>query len=184
MNWRRVTNLFVSWFYYLRNRSTPYRNALFYLVLTTIFSLLPLIAGGLTLWLFHKWNGNRNDWKELLQGGDLLVASACLMASSLWTLRRGGKDPGFLRMSSWGIAIVVIALDCIVYAAVVVQSKNLLKEGIALFPEALMISSIALYFLGLVVGFHALVIDYKPLPTPTDVQQEQVQTLERQLENL
>ena len=92
MNWRVVMNinvgaLLTSWFYYFRNRSTPYRDALFYLMLTTVFSLLPLIAGGLMLWLFHKWNG---DWKELLQGGDLLVASACLMASSLWTLRRGG----------------------------------------------------------------------------------------------
>ena len=70
-----VSALSISWFYYLRNRSTPYRDAVFYLFITTIFSLLPIIAGGLTLWLFHKWNG---DWKELLQGGDLLVASACL----------------------------------------------------------------------------------------------------------
>jgi peptidoglycan biosynthesis protein MviN/MurJ (putative lipid II flippase) len=176
-----VSALFTSWFYYLRNRSTPYRDALFYLLLTTIFSLLPLIAGGLMLWLFHKWTG---DWKELLQGGDLLVASACLMASSLWSLRRGGKDPGFLRMSSWGIAIVVIALDCIAYAAVVVQSKSLLKDGVSVFPDALTFFSITLYVLALIVGFHALLIDYKPLPTPSDVQQEQVQTLERQLENL
>lgn len=176
-----VGALLISWFYYLRNRSTPYRDALFYLALTAIFSLLPLIAGGLTLWLFHRWVG---DWKGLLQGGDLLVASACLMASSLWTLRRGGKDPGFLRMSSWGIAIVVIALDCIAYAAVVVQSKSLLKDGVALFPDALTTFSIILYVLALIVGFHALIIDYKPLPTPSDVQQEQVQTLERQLENL
>jgi peptidoglycan biosynthesis protein MviN/MurJ (putative lipid II flippase) len=176
-----VSALFTSWFYYLRNRSTPYRDALFYLFLTTIFSLLPLIAGGLMLWLFHKWTG---DWKGLLEGGDLLVASACLMASSLWTLRRGGENPGFFRMSSWGIAIVVIALDCITYAAVVVQSKNLLKDGIILNPNALTICSLTLYGFALYVGFYALVKDFKPLPTPSDVQQEQVQTLERQLENL
>jgi hypothetical protein len=150
-------------------------------LLTTIFSLLPLIAGGLTLWLFHRWNG---DWESLLEGGDLLVASACLMASSLWSLRRGGDTPSFLRMSSWGIAIVVIALDCIVYAAVVVQSKSLLKDEITLSMDALTTCSLILYGFALYVGFYALVKDYKPLPTNSEIRQEQVQSLERQLDNL
>ena len=181
MNWQHVRATLRASYYYLRNRSTPYRNAFLYLILTAVFSLLPLIAGGLTLWLFHRWDGN---WPALLAGGDLLVASACLMASSLWSLRRGGANPNFLRMTSWGIAIVVIALDCIVYAAVVVQAKGLLKDGISIFPEALTILSFVLYLTALIVGFYALVVDYRQFPTNEQVQQEQVQSLERQLDNL
>ena len=170
----------ISKYYAWRIQLILYRDSMLYLVLTAIFSLLPPIAGLYVLWFFNRWDSN---WASLLQGGDLLVASACLMASSLWSLRRGGESPGFFRLGSWGLAIVVIAFDCIAYAAVVIQSKGLLKNDINISPYALITSCVILYVFSLVVGFYALISE-KSYPSSQKIQDEQVYSLEKQLDNL
>jgi hypothetical protein len=170
----------ISKYYDWRIRFIPYWDSILYLVLTAIFSLLPPLAGLYVLWFFNRWDSN---WAALLQGGDLLVASACLMTSALWSLRRAGDNPGFFRLGSWGLAIVVIAFDCIAYAAVVIQSKGLLKSDINISPFALITSCLCLYIFSLVVFFYALLTE-RSYPSNQKVQNEQVDSLEKQLDNL
>jgi hypothetical protein len=171
----------IAGYYSGRIRFRPYRDALLYLLLTAVFSLLPPIAGLYVLWFFKRWDSN---WAGLLGSGDLLVASACLMASALWSLRRGGENPGFIRLISWGTAIIVIAFDCIAYAAVAIQSKGLTKSDINISPVALVASCVVLYVLSLIVGFYALVTDYRSYPSSQQVQNDQVKSLEKQLDTL
>ena len=163
-----------------RIRFAPYWDSILCLVLTAVFSLLPPLAGLYVLWFFNRWDSN---WAGLLQGGDLLVASACLMASALWSLRRSGDNPGFFRLGSWGLAIVVIAFDCIAYAAVVIQSKGLLKTDVSTSPFALITSCAFLYIFSLIIFFYALVTE-RSYPSNQNIQDEQVNSLEKQLDNL
>lgn len=165
----------------LRNYTTAVRDASFALVLNAVFSLLPPMAGVFFLWLFGKWD---KDWFHILASGELLVASACLTASSIFLLGKVSSAKSFLRSGFNVIASIVIAFDSLIYAGIALKNENLLAPGANMVPKIFIGSSVILYLAALFIGFYALVTDHPAYPSNLAVQKQQVATLDEQLDKL
>ena len=158
-------------------RCRPYRDALVYLVYGASFSLLPTLSACLLWQAFGRWNG---DWARLLASGNLLTASASLMANALYTFRTKEDSESFLNSISGLIATLVIAFSCLFYAGLVLVNQQILPPEVQMSPKAIISSSVILYLSALFVTYRVLVVQHKKLPSSPEVRDDQVRSLEEE----
>jgi len=165
---------------WLERKLGRFRDAFMYFLFTSIFSILPTISGFLLLKAFGKWTG---EWSKLLESGDLLVASASLMATAVYVFRKPEARSGFLRNFSQLLAIVVIVFSTIFYAALALSAQGIIPASIKMLPQAIVAASVVIYCVALAIGFHAFYTEQPP-PSSIEVRDKQVSSLEAQLNQL
>jgi hypothetical protein len=161
-------------------RCRPYRDAFVYLVYGASFSLLPTLSAFLLLKAFDRWNG---DWARLLASGNLLTASASLMANALYAFRTKENSESFLNSISGLIATLIIAFSCLFYAGLVLVNQQILPPDVHMSPDAVILSSVILYLCALFVTYRVLVVQHKKLPSNPEVRDDQVRNLEQEFKN-
>ncbi len=169
------------WFRRLGRRLRPYRDAFVYLMFSACFSLLPILSGFLLLKAFDRWNG---EWAPLLASGNLLTASASLMASAVFVLRDAENPKNFLNSTSGLLAILVLAFSCLFYGAFVLVNQGIIPAPIRMVPSAIIICSLVPYISGLAVTYRCLVLQHKRLPSNQEVRDDQVDVLEEDVAKL
>jgi hypothetical protein len=152
-----------------------------YLLYSACFSLVPTLAAVGLLAAFDQWNG---DWARLLASGNLLTASASLMASAVYVLRSPENVKGFLNSAFGLVAILVIAFSCLFYGALALVNQGIVPATSRMLPEAVVLSSVIPYISALLVTYRCLVIQHKKLPSNQDVRDDQVDDLETEVEDL
>jgi glucose-6-phosphate-specific signal transduction histidine kinase len=145
------------------------------------FSLLPILSGFLMLTAFNRWDGN---WAGLLASGNLLTASASLMASAVYVLHGTEKPTSFLNSASGLLAILVIAFSCLFYAAFVLVNQGIIPAPVRIVPKAIVLGSLVPYVTGLIVTYRCLVLQHKRLPSNQEVRDDQVDALENDVAKL
>lgn len=146
------------------------------------FSVLPILSGFLMLKAFDRWDG---DWARLLASGNLLTASASLMASAVYVLHGAEKPTSFLNSASGLLAILVIAFSCLFYAAFVLVNQGIIPAAVRIVPKAIVLGSLVPYISALVVTYRCLVLQHKRLPPSNrEVRDEQVDELEKDVADL
>jgi heme/copper-type cytochrome/quinol oxidase subunit 3 len=133
----------------------------------------------LLLQAFDRWNG---DWARLLASGNLLTASASLMANALYAFRTKEDSESFLNSISGLIATLVIAFSCLFYAGLVLVNQQILPSDVHMSPKAVISSSVILYLSARFVTYRVLVVQHKKLPSNPEVRDEQVRSLEEEFE--
>jgi predicted neutral ceramidase superfamily lipid hydrolase len=158
-----------------------YRDAFIYLLYSAMFSILPTISGYLMLKAFGKWNG---DWAGLLEKGNLLVASASLMATALYVFRKPANRTGFLKSVSYLMAVLVIVFSTLFYGALALSAHGIVPPQIKMLPPAIITASLVLYGISLLIGFHALYSEQTTPPSNLEVRNAQVSELEAEMDQL
>jgi hypothetical protein len=168
------------WWRAVTRRLRPYRDAFVYLVYGACFSLLPTISAYLLLQAFSRWTG---DWARLLATGNLLTASASLMANALYAFRRNEHSDSFLNSISGLTATLVIAFSCLFYGGLVLEQHQIIPPDVQMTPTAVVTASVVLYVSALFVTYRVLLVQHKKLPTNPDIRDQQVRTLEEEFQN-
>jgi hypothetical protein len=171
-------NIICEWF---ERRLGRHRDAFIYLLFTAIFSILPIITGFLMLKSFGKWTGN---WSKLLEGGDLLIASTSLMATSVFVFLKRDVRRSFLKSLSSLLAVLVIAFSSLFYGALALSAQGIIPPENKMLPQAIVDISVGIYALALLIGFHASYSEQVNPPSNLIVRDQQVSDLESALDNL
>ncbi len=145
------------------------------------FSLTPTLVAFALQWGFGRWGG---DWARLLANGNLLTASASLMASAVYVLRAPDNTKGFLNSAFGLVAILVLAFSFLFYGVLALVNEGILPSSVRLLPRAIIYFSLVPYISALVVTYRCLVLQHKSLPSNQEVRDDQVRTLEDQFEKL
>lgn len=168
---------FISW---CRNL-TRHRDAFIYLLFTTVFSILPIIAGYFMLKAFGKWTGN---WSKLLESGDLLIASTSLLATSVYIFIKKDLRSNFLKSASSLLAVVVIVFASLFYGALALSAQGIIPPENRMLPIAIVEISVGIYTIALLIGFYAFYCEQDQPPSNLTIRDRQVSELESALDSL